>query len=94
MDILRATWMMEFSSWAGATKHGGAQQSQPNGMRHPKRFNAMLSAEKLLNKVAGPWRETAQRRIEWKRLEEAFVKRFDVQWASGKQSSLANLVPN
>ena len=69
------------------------QQADLRGLRHPKRFNAMLSTERLLNQIAKPWQQVAQRRVEWAHLEEAF-KRFDVPWASGKQTSLENLAPN
>ena len=69
------------------------QQADPQGARHPKRFNAMLNTERLLSQIARPWRQTAQNRVEWSRLEAAFIRRFDVPWATGKQTSLENLAP-
>ena len=70
------------------------EQSKPTGLRHPARFNAMLETEKMLEKVARPWREAAQNRDTWKHMESTFVKRFDPPWSSGKQASLDNLAPN
>ena len=70
------------------------EQSKPNGLRHPARFNAMLETEKMLEKITMPWRAAAQNRETWKQLEPAFVRRFDPPWSSGKQASLDNLAPN
>ena len=52
-------------------------------LRHPRRYNAMLETERMLNAVAAPWQETAQARHKWSELEAAFLKRFDVGWATG-----------
>ena len=70
------------------------EQSKPNGLRHPHRFNAMLETEKMIEKIARPWRDEAQNRNRWQKLESAFVQRFDPPWSSWKQGSLENLAPN
>ena len=71
-----------------------AEQSKTHGLRHPHRFNAMLETEKMVEKVAKPWRQHARNREAWKQMEQSFVQRFDPPWSSGKQPSLENLAPN
>ena len=71
-----------------------AEQSNAHGLRHPHRFNAMLETEKMVEKVAKPWRQQAQNRDTWKQMERSFAQRFDPPWSSSKQPSLENLAPN
>ena len=71
-----------------------AEQSKPQGLRHPSRFNAMLETEKLIEKIGSQWREAAQNREKWKELEQSFVRKYDPPWSSGKQASIDNLAPN
>ena len=41
--------------------------------------------------VAGPnWRTRAQDRVDWASLEIAWVRRKDIEWASGRQLQLQN----
>ena len=70
------------------------EQRSNNGMRHPHRYNAMLETERLLDTIAHPWQSTAQNRSKWASLEQGFIRRFDVAWATGRQTSLENLAPN
>ena len=70
------------------------EQQASTGMRHPHRYNAMLETERLLETIARPWQETARNRSKWASLEQEFISKFDVAWATGRQTSLENLAPN
>ncbi|CAE7709541.1 unnamed protein product, partial [Symbiodinium necroappetens] len=76
------------------------EQSIPpswGGQRHARRFNPHLDVERQIVAVAGDrWHEKALDRIEWSNLEELFVEKFDIPWASGDQAQLQdlNLAPN
>ena len=85
-----ATSLMQWRNLAWWKK----EQQNPKGLRHPHRYNAMLETERMLDAIAHPWHITAQNRNRWATLEEAFVKKFDVAWATGRQTSLENLAPN
>ena len=59
------------------------------------KYNALADPERQLTAIAGvDWKRAAADFHIWNRLGEEFVARFDVQWATGRQSSLGNLTPN
>ena len=66
------------------------------GERHAQRFNPMLDTERhILVEIAGlQWQTRAQDRTTWTLLEDAFVEKFDVPWASGEQIGLESLDTN
>ena len=75
-----------------------AQQQLPARQRvkHAGRFNPGGDVERALESIAGTnWGEVAQDRQAWQALQQHFIDRFDVPWASGRQPSLRdNLHPN
>ncbi|CAE7690139.1 unnamed protein product [Symbiodinium sp. CCMP2592] len=74
------------------------EQRKPRNSRvnHAARFNPEADVERALESVGGTnWGETAQDRVLWHQLSQSFVDRFDVPWATGKQTSIHdNLTPN
>ncbi|CAE7893203.1 unnamed protein product [Symbiodinium sp. KB8] len=74
------------------------EQSIPpawGGHRHGGRFNPNLDVERQIAAVAGEdWQTTAEDRLRWCALEDTFISKFDVPWASGDQAQLDNLAPN
>ena len=74
-----------------------AQQELPRKHRvtHASRFNPEADVERAIEAVAGTnWGAVAQDRPRWQQLAAAFVEKFDVPWATGKQLSLQdNLGP-
>ena len=75
-----------------------AEQRKParTRVRHAGRFNPGGDIERTLEAVAGTsWGEVAQERHTWQALQQQFVDRFDVPWATGRQGSIQdNLHPN
>ena len=75
-----------------------AQQKLPHKHRvtHASRFNPEADVERAIEAVAGTnWGAVAQDRPRWQQLAAAFVEKFDVPWATGKQLSLQdNLSPH
>ena len=73
-----------------------AEKLKPRRERHTHvKYNALADPERQVVAVAGvAWKQAATNLQEWGRLGERFVSMFDVPWASGKQSSIANLTPN
>ena len=67
-----------------------AQQEDPQGIRHPGRFYPKFhNMEGVMDEVCSmPWRQAAEDRTGWKRLEDRWIERMDVPWASGNQSML------
>ena len=65
------------------------------GHRHARRFNPHLDVDRQISAVAGNnWQLLAQDRQAWGNLEDVFIDRHDVPWASGGQGQLENLMPN
>ncbi|CAE7191823.1 unnamed protein product, partial [Symbiodinium necroappetens] len=65
------------------------------GHRHSGRFNPHLDIERQIVEVAGEdWQSKAGDRIWWANMEDRFVEKNDVPWASGEQNQLENLAPN
>ena len=55
----------------------------------------MLDIERQVCQIAGEqWQLVAQNRQRWTLLEDNFVEKFDVPWASGNHVQLDNLAPN
>ena len=75
-----------------------AEQQKPRRHRvtHASRFNPEGDIERALESIAGTdWGATAQDRARWNELCADFVARYDVPWATGKQTSIAdNLHPH
>ena len=75
-----------------------AEQQKPSSVRvrHAGRFNPAGDVERAIEAVAGTaWGEVAQHRQTWQALQQQFVERFDVPWATGRQGSIQdNLHPN
>ncbi|CAE7943307.1 unnamed protein product [Symbiodinium necroappetens] len=75
-----------------------AEQRKParTRVRHAGRFNPGGDIERALETIAGTsWGEVAQQRNTWQALQQQFVERFDVPWATGRQGSIQdNLHPN
>ena len=70
-----------------------AQQQLPRKHRvtHASRFKPEADVERAIEAVAGThWGEVAQDRPRWQQLAAAFVDKYDVNWATGKQPSLQN----
>ena len=75
----------------------GEEQRKPRAERqkHGGRFNPLVDPERQIVKVAGQaWHGVAQNSTVWNLLGKDFIAKFDVEWCSGKQSSLQNLTPN
>ena len=65
------------------------------GHRHSHRFNPHLDVERQIAAVAGEdWQTVAEDRFRWANMEETFVAKFDIPWASGEQAQIGNLIPN
>ena len=75
---------------------GEQQKPARQRVRHAGRFNPGGDIERALESIAGTeWAAVAQDRQKWQQLQQTFVDRFDVPWASGRQQSLHdNLHPN
>ncbi|CAE7701714.1 SCT1 [Symbiodinium necroappetens] len=74
------------------------EQQKPRSQRvsHAARFNPEGDVERALEAIAGTnWMGVAQDRHRWGELASTFVARFDVPWATGRQTSIRdNLTPN
>ncbi|CAE7690154.1 pol [Symbiodinium sp. CCMP2592] len=74
------------------------EQRKPRSSRvnHAARFNPEADVERALESMGGTrWGEAAQDRAHWQSLSTTFVERYDVPWATGKQTSIQdNLTPN
>ena len=76
--------------WAEEQRKPRSERQRPGG-----RFNPLVDPERQIAKVAGEaWQGVAQNRQVWSALGREFLAKFDVEWSSGKQSSLQNLSPN
>ena len=77
--------------WRGEQRKPARQR-----VKHAGRFNPGGDIERALESIAGTeWATVAQDRQAWQQLQQTFVDRFDVPWASGRQPSLHdNLHPN
>ncbi|OLP96103.1 Retrovirus-related Pol polyprotein from type-1 retrotransposable element R2 [Symbiodinium microadriaticum] len=65
------------------------------GHRHSHRFNPHLDVERQIAAVAGEdWQTIAEDRFRWANMEDTFVAKFDIPWASGEQAQIGNLIPN
>ncbi|CAE7624163.1 Clec16a [Symbiodinium sp. CCMP2592] len=74
------------------------EQRKPRSSRvnHAAGFNPEADVERALESIGGTrWGEAAQDRAHWQTLSTTFVERYDVPWATGKQTSIQdNLTPN
>ena len=105
---LQHTW--ELYGHMARSKHGGrdmlqwrnlkwweAEKQKPKSQRvtHAHRYNPFVDTERQIVRVATlDWMEKACNMPVWSALATEFVKQFDVPWATGKQASIQNLVPN
>ena len=66
------------------------QQQSATGVRRAGRFfpNLMNWERNLSASCSGDWKAKAVDRPGWKGLEQAWVDRMDVEWASGRQNCL------
>ena len=68
-----------------------AEQQKParTRVRHAGRFNPGGDVERAIEAIAGTsWGEVAQQRQVWQALQQRFVERLDVPWATGRQGSI------
>ena len=65
------------------------QKRCPTGIRHPQHFPRLANMERAMNQAAqGEWRMVAHNRAQWRVLEQRWVDRMDLPWASGRQTRL------
>ncbi|CAE7196595.1 unnamed protein product [Symbiodinium sp. CCMP2592] len=65
------------------------KKKKKGGYKHHQRYPRLSNMEKAMDKITGgPWREKAHDRKQWKTLENQWVKRMDLPWASGRQHSI------
>ena len=67
------------------------QQHSTMGLRHVGRFFPKLMnwERDLCSVCGGNWKAKAKDRLLWKGLEQAWISKMDVEWASGGQNALA-----
>ncbi|CAE7875610.1 unnamed protein product [Symbiodinium necroappetens] len=68
----------------------------PHGnVTHASRFNAFMDIDRQVTSVAGEnWHLVAMNREQWAYLSKQWVEKYDVPWATGKQTSIENLTPH
>ncbi|CAE7778272.1 unnamed protein product [Symbiodinium sp. CCMP2456] len=68
----------------------------PHGnISHAGRFNAYMDIDRQITSVAGEnWHEIAMDRGQWSGLLQTWLDKYDVPWASGRQTSIMNLAPH
>ena len=73
-----------------------AQTCRADGIKHPTSHYPYLSNDEVrLNRATSSqeWREVAEDPLRWKSLESEWLRREDVNWASGRQVSLTFCYP-
>ncbi|CAE7414124.1 unnamed protein product [Symbiodinium sp. CCMP2456] len=68
----------------------------PHGnVTHASRFNAFMDIDRQVTSIAGEnWHLVAMNREQWAYLSKRWVEKYDVPWATGKQTSIENLTPH
>ncbi|CAE7328182.1 pol [Symbiodinium sp. CCMP2456] len=62
---------------------------------HARRFNAYMDTDRQVTSVAGEnWHQVAMDRNQWSSLLQTWIDKYDVPWASGRQTSITNLTPH
>ena len=81
-------------------KHGflacAAEQPCKQRVTHVGHLSPEADVERAIESIAGTqWGEVVQDHRKWQELAGAFLAKFDIPWATGKQQSIQdNLLPN